>query len=512
MPISPVTNAVPNSSPASNPQILYGPDSPGITSPAFSVSTQPVYIQAFNLISGQAVRIEMLSGTHAALFKPMGKTLLLTPNQTMLRLDWPGRYRTVVQGNVNFTAVVTMYQGTMSDDTTYGVSAANGGATDFVSLIGDVPITVDGSGSVPDPYHVGIQDLNYLNGGINLGPAAGDNLVGMVNVVIGLNTGDSAVISNSILIGQTAGASSSNADQDIAIGFDAGHGMDGQDNIILGTTSGQFVTGDRNVIIGNNAGTGPSEGDGITGSDNILVGTEAGIGGEITSVIAIGNTAGQFSPATNAVMIGTNAGTAAQTDGGIFIGLNAGKSSAATNNTIGIGVNAGNTSTQRGIFIGGEAGHFNTLEDVIIIDESASGIVATADHYCMLGSASITHTATAGSVISGGAISASDIRLKFDVENLQCGADKVRSLRPVSFRWDAVKLMEEQIPHLDKDIGGVHAGLIAQEVAQVLPEVINRVAGKSGEEYNFIHYDRLIPYMIAYIQSLENRIEQLENK
>ncbi len=94
---------------------------------------------------------------------------------------------------------------------------------------------------------------------------------------------------------------------------------------------------------------------------------------------------------------------------------------------------------------------------------------------------------------------ASDRRLKTDVETLDGGLDAVEDLRPVSYtRRD--------------DGGETHLGLIGQEVAEVLPEVVDRP--DDGDGYLGLDYTELVAVLVDAVQdhraetgALEDRVE-----
>lgn len=97
----------------------------------------------------------------------------------------------------------------------------------------------------------------------------------------------------------------------------------------------------------------------------------------------------------------------------------------------------------------------------------------------------------------------SDKRLKKEIEQLdpQALLDKALSLHPVSYKWKKGR-QEKEI------------GLIAQEVEQILPEVV-REQPRLGDEdnmYKRVDYEKLVSVLIGAVQVLNKRIEDLENK
>jgi hypothetical protein len=105
--------------------------------------------------------------------------------------------------------------------------------------------------------------------------------------------------------------------------------------------------------------------------------------------------------------------------------------------------------------------------------------------------------------IIGFATMPSDERLKNNVKNLENGLEIIEKLRPVSYTWK-------------EGMGrGDDFGLIAQEVEQILPELIHETAmifQNDDEKYKTLSYERLVPFLIKSIQELNNKIKELENK
>ncbi|MCX7954049.1 MAG: tail fiber domain-containing protein [Bacteroidales bacterium] len=103
----------------------------------------------------------------------------------------------------------------------------------------------------------------------------------------------------------------------------------------------------------------------------------------------------------------------------------------------------------------------------------------------------------------GGWISSwSDERMKKNVKTLHSALDNVLKLRPVEFYWK-----KEQFP--DKHFSdNKQFGLIAQEVEQIYPELVNT----TQEGYKNVDYIKLTPILIKAIQELTERVTKLENE
>jgi hypothetical protein len=93
----------------------------------------------------------------------------------------------------------------------------------------------------------------------------------------------------------------------------------------------------------------------------------------------------------------------------------------------------------------------------------------------------------------------SDRRLKNTIVPLPPTLDKILKLNPVSFKWN------------DTDNDNTDYGLIAQEVLEILPEVVD-VPKDSEKSMMGITYTSLIPFLIKSIQELSAKVAVLESK
>jgi M6 family metalloprotease-like protein len=106
--------------------------------------------------------------------------------------------------------------------------------------------------------------------------------------------------------------------------------------------------------------------------------------------------------------------------------------------------------------------------------------------------------------------SISDAREKDNIRSLSNALTKVMALRGVYFNW------KDEKRHDDK----THIGLIAQEVLEVVPEVVMGGPRDNGEDELYsLQYDRLIPVLIEAVKEqqriildLQNRIGELETQ
>ena len=123
--------------------------------------------------------------------------------------------------------------------------------------------------------------------------------------------------------------------------------------------------------------------------------------------------------------------------------------------------------------------------------------------------------------------SASDARVKENVQDITNGLEIISQLRPVTYEWTdeyilggASKNANENIWNQETEsleipeIKTTNVGLIAQEVEEILPTVIHEdnisIEGIEGGLKN-ISYEKLVPHLISAVKELKARIETLEN-
>lgn len=105
-----------------------------------------------------------------------------------------------------------------------------------------------------------------------------------------------------------------------------------------------------------------------------------------------------------------------------------------------------------------------------------------------------------GSLIADGDVTAfkisqsSDSRLKKNISTIVNGLDKVKELRGVNY-----KLLRDNTDHV---------GLIAQEVEQVVPEVVS----EDSEGMKSVNYGALVSVLIEAVKELSQKVEDLEAK
>ena len=97
----------------------------------------------------------------------------------------------------------------------------------------------------------------------------------------------------------------------------------------------------------------------------------------------------------------------------------------------------------------------------------------------------------------------SDLRLIKQIQPLSNSLAKINKLRGVYFSWKV-----DEVSDLSADEGR-HIGVIAQDVQQVLPEVVSEI---NGGKYLGVDYTALIPVLLESIRELDIKNKALEDR
>ena len=92
----------------------------------------------------------------------------------------------------------------------------------------------------------------------------------------------------------------------------------------------------------------------------------------------------------------------------------------------------------------------------------------------------------------------SDARLKSDVKTIEGGLEKVSQLRGVTYIRD------------DNKNGGQQIGVIAQEVEEIIPQVVMTADDEMGTKS--VDYGRITAVLIESIKELKAEIDELKEK
>jgi hypothetical protein len=99
-------------------------------------------------------------------------------------------------------------------------------------------------------------------------------------------------------------------------------------------------------------------------------------------------------------------------------------------------------------------------------------------------------------IFNGSNIHSSDQRWKTGVTPISSALDQILDINAVRFFWD----------RNDRTDDHAHYGVLAQELEQVIPELV--VTDDDG--YKYVNYNELIPFLIGGMQEQQHRIQQLE--
>ena len=124
-----------------------------------------------------------------------------------------------------------------------------------------------------------------------------------------------------------------------------------------------------------------------------------------------------------------------------------------------------------------------------LLSTATSGTLATGN----TSSSKLTYNPSTGTLTSTIITSSSDFVLKKDIFTFENALEVIKSLRGVSFRW--------------KDNDTKNIGLVAQEVEQVLPEVVKEDLGLKS-----INYSSIVGVLVEAIKEQQIEIEILKKK
>ncbi len=122
-------------------------------------------------------------------------------------------------------------------------------------------------------------------------------------------------------------------------------------------------------------------------------------------------------------------------------------------------------------------------------------------------------------VYTGGFYKPSDVKFKTNLQPVDGALEKILALEPRKYTYDRSRYTGISLPH------GEHYGLIAQEVEEILPELIGNLyhpakpalRGDEPEEgesfgYKGINYIELIPILVQAIKEQQQTIEELKTE
>jgi hypothetical protein len=102
----------------------------------------------------------------------------------------------------------------------------------------------------------------------------------------------------------------------------------------------------------------------------------------------------------------------------------------------------------------------------------------------------------------------SSLEYKTEISTLDIDTDKLMELRPVTYQY------KDEYKHLGKELkSGTQIGLIAEEVAEVFPELALLKQDEDGEtRVRNVDYEKLSILLLSEVQKLRKEVNELKNK
>ena len=126
----------------------------------------------------------------------------------------------------------------------------------------------------------------------------------------------------------------------------------------------------------------------------------------------------------------------------------------------------------------------------------------------------LTSLAVSGAITATGDITAfsSDARLKGDIQTITNALSKVKLITGITYRHND---LAKSFGYTDENR---FAGVLAQEVEAVLPEVVvpapfdiaDDGTSKSGENYKTVKYEKIVSLLIEAIKELSTQVESMK--
>jgi hypothetical protein len=109
-----------------------------------------------------------------------------------------------------------------------------------------------------------------------------------------------------------------------------------------------------------------------------------------------------------------------------------------------------------------------------------------------------------GDIIANSIAGSSDARFKYNILPIENPLQKVQQLRGVTFDWKTKEFPSRMFSE------NRAVGFIAQEVEQVLPEVVQ--TEKTTEGYKSVQYDKVVALLVEAIKEQQKQIEVLQKE
>jgi len=425
---------------------------------------------------------------------------------------------------------------TASRNTAVGYEAGTANTTGHVTAIGSYVLRENTTGS----SNVGVGGNDESNGGAlqknttgsnntAVGVAAlTENTTGASNTAVGLQSlAANTTGASNTAVGSAALDANTTGGENVAVGInalgtnDVGNRMVAVGRAALGSYNPSSATDAYNVGVGYDALTSTS-----TGLQNTAVGGLA---------LRLNTTA-----STNTA-IGYNAGAATTTGGNnTFLGATSGDANTTGTQNLAIGSAAltANTTASDNAGVG-----FLSLEAVTTganntaVGSQSNKVTTTGDnntmigHLCRASSNSVSNEVVLGSngmvgkgaqtaFISGGNgptfsgnnsasfSTTSDRRIKKNIEDNITGLDAINQVRVRNFHYRTPDEIDELPSHTAIDKQGIQLGVIAQEIQEILPDVVRQESTGCFT----VNPENMTWYLVNAVKELSAKVAELEAK
>ncbi len=439
-------------------------------------------------------------------------------------------------------------------------STADGATVIADDIVDEANLKV--SNAPTNGYFLSAQSGN--TGGLTWAEAGGGvSSDAQYNTLAGTNAGEDIISggTNNTLIGYNAGKEITDKDQNTYVGYRAGeNSTTGESNTYIGSEAGvnattalsctivgqqagqQLTTGNNNVLIGQ------ANGDALTtGYENVSIGTAAfsATGTNPYHNVAIGQGALTNTTTHSNIAIGRAAlETATSANKNTVIGKDAGHLiTTGSDNTL-LGQRAGEemTTAFNNLLVGTQAGrNLTTGHSNVIIGHYSSGDTLTTGNTNAIIHGNVSAAASEyefvigpiagrgnGTFVAGGTngvynqannsswSTTSDRRIKKNIVDNNDGLSKINSIRVRNFEYrdrdelDYTEFTEginpDSIGIPDKK--GTQLGVIAQEIQEVLPEVVTQ---STTGQYT-VNPDNITWHLVNAVKELSAKVTELEAK
>jgi hypothetical protein len=327
-------------------------------------------------------------------------------------------------------------------------------------------------------------------------------------------------------------------DKNVAIGYNAMTTFtEGRENTVIGYLAGDaMTTGQLNTLVGSNAGGSITEGlynvclGGGTGETmttphyNTFVGYGAGYAATNQYCVALGFSAMNGSTGGSAcVAIGSRAGysSAAGGDHNCLVGyqtgyyISTGDDNTMLGNLNGIASGPGTSLTtgKRNVLVGAwlDCSAADVDDEVVI----GSGGYAAGYAVGLVGKGTDTAfiSANGGGNYAGNNSASwsttSDERIKKNIVDSTAGLAEINQIQVRNFEYRLPEEVDTELPsHSAIDKKGVQTGVIAQEVMDILPDIVKQ---ESTGCYS-VDPDNITWYLVKAVQELSAEVEELKSK